>query len=58
MTCTLSGRDSNNAIVSVIDRTTQTFWDAQLKGEEQAKQSLHSGKVAKDAGVDVQYEQR
>ena len=53
-----SGRDSNNAIVSVIERTTQTFWDAQLKGDEAAKQSLRSGEVTKDAGVDVQFEQR
>jgi predicted dienelactone hydrolase len=53
-----AGRDSNNAIVSVIERTTQTFWDAQLKDDEAAKQSLNSGKVVKDAGVDVQFEQR
>jgi predicted dienelactone hydrolase len=53
-----SGRDSNNAILGVIERSTQTFWDAQLKGDEQAMQLLHSGKVAKDAGVDVDYETR
>ena len=53
-----SGRDDDSAIVGVIERATQTFWDAQLKGDERAKELLHSDKLAKDAGVDVDYQTR
>jgi predicted dienelactone hydrolase len=53
-----SGRDSNNAILAVIERATQSFWDAQLKGDARAKESLHSDKLAKDAGVEVEYQRR
>ena len=53
-----SGHDSNNAILGVIERATQAFWDAQLKGDERAKELLHSDKLAKDAGVEVEYQKR
>ena len=53
-----SGRDDDSAVIRVIERATQTFWDAQLKGDERAKQLLRSDALAKDAGVDVQYETR
>jgi predicted dienelactone hydrolase len=53
-----SGHDSNNAILGVIERSTQTFWDAQLKSDERAKELLRTDKLAKDAGVEVEYQTR
>ena len=49
---------NNKAIFAVIQHATHTFWDAHLKGDDAAKQLLKSGAIARDAGVNVEYETR
>jgi predicted dienelactone hydrolase len=53
-----SGRGGDAEVQEVIARATQTFWDAQLKGDAEAKELLRSDRIVKDARVGVEYERR
>ena len=46
------------AIWEVITRSTNTFWDAYLKGEAAAKKTLQSDAIPKESRVKVDYETR
>jgi hypothetical protein len=42
----------------VIERATGAFWDAQLKGDTDAKKLLQSDVLAREAPMSVEYEKR
>jgi len=46
------------AIWEVITRSSNTFWDAYLKGDADAKNTLQSDAIPKESHVGVEYERR
>jgi predicted dienelactone hydrolase len=50
--------EQEKPIFAVIEQATGAFWDAQLKGDADAKKLLQSDHIASDAAVKVEYETR